>query len=143
MVLFQEKQQLGKLWKYIAVALFIIFTVMYFFINHFFVVGIVLSFAFLVFSFQKLMITVYEDRIEYRLFPFHATNRVIKIDSIFEIKKVLPKELGIYGFKVKNTPTVMFYYFGGANIVRIKTGNSRDIIFGIEDLDGLKKVLKF
>ncbi len=143
MVLYQETQKISKTWQWLSLVVFIVCVAMSLLVNKVFVLGVILFGIFTVLLFQlKLCIAVYEDRIEYRLMPFHTSNKVVLMSSIVGIDTVRPTQLGISGFKIKNTSTGMYYYFGGESMVRIRTSNSRDLVLSVRGINEVQDVLK-
>jgi len=143
MVLFEETQKISRRWKLIFIVLLIICTVLFLLVDRAFIGSVIFFGVFTVLAFiPKLNIRVYEDRYEYRLVPYHVTNRVIMFDSIVSVDMITPVQIGVSGFKIKNTPTGMVYYFGGDKIFRIRTNNSKDILLGIRGINEMLEVLE-
>jgi len=143
MVLFEETQKISRRWKLIFIVLLIICTVLFLLVDRAFIGSVIFFGVFTVLAFiPKLNIRVYEDRYEYRLVPYHVTNRVIMFDSIVSVDMITPVQIGVSGFKIKNTSTGMVYYFGGGKILRVRTNNSKDILIGIRGINEMLKVLE-
>ena len=143
MVLFEETQKISRRWKLIFIVLLIICTVLFLLVDRAFIGSVIFFGVFTVLAFiPKLNIRVYEDRFEYRLVPYHVTNRVIMFDSIVSVDMITPVQIGVSGFKIKNTSTGMVYYFGGGKILRVRTNNSKDILIGIRGINEMLKVLE-
>ena len=143
MVLFEETQKISRRWKLIFIVLLIICTVLFLLVDRAFIGSVIFFGVFTVLAFiPKLNIRVYEDRFEYRLVPYHVTNRVIMFDSIVSVDMITPVQIGVSGFKIKNTSTGMVYYFGGEQIFRIRTNNSKDILLGIRGINEMLEVLE-
>lgn len=143
MILFEETQKISTRWKIISIIFLGISYVMFLLVNSAFILGVVIWGVFTVIFFTlKLNVIIYEDRFEYQLKPYHTTHKVTLLNSIDGIDILSPKELGIYGLKIKNTPTGMFYYFGGSNIMRIQTRNKKVIYLDIKSINEIKDFLK-
>jgi|GEM_PF-1349555 len=143
MVLFEETQKISRRWKLIFIVLLIICTILFLLVDRAFIGSVIFCGVFTVLAFiPKLNIRVYEDRFEYRLVPYHVTNRVIMFDSIVSVDMITPVQIGVSGFKIKNMPTGMVYYFGGKQIFRIRTNNSKDILLGIRGINEMLEVLE-
>ena len=143
MVLFEETQKISRRWKLIFIVLLIICTILFLLVDRAFIGSVIFFGVFTVLAFiPKLNIRVYEDRYEYRLVPYHVTNRVIMFDSIVSVDMITPVQIGVSGFKIKNTSTGMVYYFGGGKILRVRTNNSKDILIGIRGINEMLKVLE-
>ncbi len=143
MILFEETQRISKTWKALFIVLLIICTVLFLLVDRAFIGSVIFCGVFTVLAFiPKLNIRVYEDRYEYRLVPYHVTNRVIMFDSIVSVDMITPVQIGVSGFKIKNTSTGMVYYFGGGKILRVRTNNSKDILIGIRGINEMLKVLE-
>ena len=142
MVKFKETQLVGNTFKVIFIILLIIFTALYIFIGEVFITGAVICLVFTILSLTlKLDVSVYNDRIEYRLFPLHVLNRVIMFNSIEIIDVITLKHIGGYGFKIKNYWKGSIYFFGGNNVIRIVKKNRKVIMLSTQRMKEVKLVL--
>ncbi|TCT15628.1 hypothetical protein EDC18_103336 [Natranaerovirga pectinivora] len=140
---FEETQRICSNFRIILFILFVVFLTLTIFLNVDFIVGTIMCLVFLIiFYILKLNLTVYDDRIEYKLFPFHKSNRVIMLNSIVKIDTIRPSKLGIFGFKIKNTPSGTFYYFGGNTIMRIRTIDGKVLLIGTRKIEKMEHALK-
>lgn len=142
MVKFKETQLIGNTLKVIFIILLIMFTTLYIFIGEVFITGVIICLVFTILSLTlKLDVSVYNDRIEYRLFPFHVSNRVIMFNSVEIIDVITLKHIGVYGFKIKNNWNGSMYFFGGNNVIRIVKKNKRVIMLSTQRMKEVKLVL--
>lgn len=142
MVKFKETQLVGNTLKTIFIILLIMFTALYIFIGEVFITGVIICLVFTILSLTlKLDVSVYNDRIEYRLFPFHVSNRVIMFNSVEIIDVITLKHIGVYGFKIKNNWNGSMYFFGGNNVIRIVKKNKRVIMLSTQRMKEVKLVL--
>lgn len=143
MVKFEEIQKINNFIKVVIALLVIGFFALSIKVDAVFMIGAINGLIFLIiFMFLKFKVSVFNDRIEYRLSPFHQSNHVIMIDDIIKIDQVHPNRLGIWGMKIKRTPSGSFYYIGGNKIIRIKTNQGKVIVIGISKIQELEDVFK-
>ncbi len=90
---------------------------------------------------MKLEVHIYDDRIEYRLSPFHKSSTIVFFDSINSIDIIDAKQLGVKGFKIKSSVR-RIYYFGGGKRLRIKSKAEQDTYLGIWKYIEVEKLLK-
>ena len=134
MVLFEETQKIKRKWQLISIFLLVICTWMTLWVDRaFFGSVIVFGIFSVILRVLKLEIRIQEDRIEYRLFLYHRSYKVIMFDEIRSIDQLTSRQIGVYGFKIKHTPTSSVYYFGDCNLLRISRYSGKNLIIGIRN----------
>lgn len=143
MLIFKEKTQFSRPMKVILLISFFVCLTLYFVVDKAFHIGVVISFVFFIVCIvTKLDVSIYEDRIEYRLSPVHFSNKVIMFYDIKGIDFVTPESIGVLGFKIKKNLSGTVYYFGGHNILRIRTKRGKIIMLGTQRIIEMKKTLQ-
>ncbi len=143
MLKFQETQQIDPSLKAILVILFIVCMALNVFINIAFFTGTLICFVFSIIAFMlRLDVYVYDDRIEYKLFPFHKSNRVTMLNSIKQIEIMSSNQLCLFGLKIKNTPSGAYYHLGGDTIIRIKTKEGKVIWISTQKSKEIEQVFE-
>lgn len=142
MIKFEERQLVGDIWKVIWILFLIVFTMLYIFRGEVYIIGIVICVVFTILSLMlRLDVSVYDDKIEYRLFPFHISNKVILFDDIENIDVTTFNQKGVYGFKIKSNWNGSIYFMGGKNVIRIVNKNKKIIMLGTKKMKEIKSVL--
>ncbi len=143
MLKFQEAQKIDHSLKAILVILFIVCMTLTVFVEITFFIGSLICFIFLIIAFMlQLDVYVYDDRIEYKLSPFHKSNRTTMLNSIKQIEIMSSNQLCLFGLKIKNTPSGAYYHLGGDTIIRIKTKEGKVIWISTQKSKEIEQVLE-
>lgn len=142
MMIFEETQRVGKVWRLTFLVLLIISMILFAFVNEDFVLGIVIFSLFFLLSFTlKLEVKIYEETLMYRLLPFNIKNKRIKFNSIQSVERLTPKQIGVFGFKIKHNSRGAIYYFGGNELICIKRKHGKDILLGTHKIKAMQEAL--
>lgn len=146
MVKFQETQIVDNRLKAIFIILLLVFAALYIFIGEFFMTGVIICLIFTMLSLiLRLDINIYNDRIEYRLYPFHVSSRIFMFNSIELIDVITIRHkfaYGFYGFKIKSNLIHSIYLFGGNNAIRIVKTGKKVIILSTQKANEVKQALE-
>ena len=142
MLLYSERQKVSPNCRVICILTLLVFMGLYILKGEFFLTFLITSLSITILSlFLKFDFNIYEDRIEYRLYPFHFTNRIIESNLINKIEVVYLKQRGVYGYKIKRNHKGMIYFFGSSDFLRILTKNKKLILISTNNKKKLSSVL--
>ncbi len=143
MAKFEETQQISKKISLSLAILSVVFLSFSIYKYEVLVLGAILCFIFSVILFMiRFDLKIYEDRIEYKLLPIHKSYKVILLNSVVKTEIIVPSQLGIFGIKIKNTPSGSFYYLGGNKIMRITTSDGKNLYIGTRKIEALQPLMR-
>ena len=142
MMIFEESQRIGIVWRLTFLVLLIISLVLFVFVNEGFASGIVIFSLFFILSLTlKFEIKIYEETLMYRLLPFNIKNKRIEFHSIQSMERLTSRQIGVFGFKIKNNSRGAIYYFGGNELICIKRKHGKDIMLGTHKIKAMQEAL--
>lgn len=143
MVKFEETQHISKKISLPLAILSVVFMSLSIYKYEFLILGAIVCFVFSLILFKlRFDLKVYEDRIEYKLLPIHKSYKVVLLNSVVKTEIMTPSRLGIFGIKIKNTPSGSFYYLGGNKIMRITTSDGKNLYIGTRKIEALQPLMR-
>ena len=142
MVKFEETQRISKRISLSLAVLSVVFLTFSIYKYEVLILGAIICLIFSVILFMlRFDLKVYEDRIEYKLLPIHKAYNVVLLSSVIKTETIKPSRLGLFGLKIKNTPSGSYYYLGGNAIMRITTNEGKNLYIGTRKIEEMENIM--